>query len=609
VELTASAGGKEGKIKIPLPGFTVSYLAASATPTSIPADNKSTATIRATIFDNTGSSAFVPDGITVSFTTDGGTLEPVVAKTVNGVATTTLTSDKNPRLVTVTAQSGTSKDVAYVRFEEVGLSVNQVADIEITVSNAIIEADGTSSSQITARLLKFNGDPIETPTTVKFTTDIGEITQFVRSDTSGMAVARYTSGVVGTARIGVEVGNVTNYTNIIVVPGKPQSIQLDFNKTTVGVQGSGKNETLLIHANVKDNKNNPVADGVRVKFEIVGAHDNAVSLTPSGATQFVSSPVSTVNGTATVSFHSGTRAGAHRVKATVVDSLGTVITPAISSETTQFMVVSGPAFLDTSDMNDPFTNSHMTVSGWPRIIFAEALNTDVSRTTVSVIVADRYSNPVPEGTAVYFSSTGGVIDTKTGFTDSKGIATVTLYAGNPFPTVTNSSQIENPNASLGGPAKFTVPLLDYDGDGQKNNGIATITAYTQGIDQQGRQVTVWNHIPIVFTKWITTFTVEPAKTSLLNGQATDITITVHDVNKNPVVPGTELSISSELGALSTTKITTDDLGQIKYTFQLMNNLDPLNDTPGNTVVTVKLKNKNHELQVSTVPIYMSLSSN
>ncbi len=80
VELTAAAGGKEGKIKIPLPGFTVSYLAAAASPTSIPADNKSTATIRATIFDNTGSSAFVPDGITVSFTTDGGTLEPVVAK-------------------------------------------------------------------------------------------------------------------------------------------------------------------------------------------------------------------------------------------------------------------------------------------------------------------------------------------------------------------------------------------------------------------------------------------------------------------------------------------------------------------------------------------------
>jgi hypothetical protein len=225
---------------------------------------------------------------------------------------------------------------------------------------------------------------------------------------------------------------------------------------------------------------------LRVKFEIVGAHDTAVSLTPSGTTQYVSSPVATVNGTATVSFHSGTKAGAHRVKATVVDSLGTVIQPAISSETTQFMVVSGPAFLDTSDMNDPFSNSRMTVASSSRIIFAEALDTDVSKTTVSVIIADRYSNPVPEGTAVYFSSTGGVIDTKSGFTDSKGLARVTLYAGNPYPTVVNSSQIDNPNATIGGPAKFTLPLLDFDGDGQKNNGVATIAAYTQGLDQQGR---------------------------------------------------------------------------------------------------------------------------
>ncbi len=159
---------------------------------------------------------------------------------MNGVATTILTSDKNPRLVTVTAQSGTSKDVAYVRFEEVGLSVNQVADIALTVSNPIVEADGTSSSEITATLLKFNGDPIDTPTTVEFTTDVGEITQFVRSDTSGKAVAKFTSGVVGTARISAEVGNIANYTNIIVIPGKPQSIQLDFDKTAVGVQGSGR---------------------------------------------------------------------------------------------------------------------------------------------------------------------------------------------------------------------------------------------------------------------------------------------------------------------------------------------------------------------------------
>jgi hypothetical protein len=297
----------------------------------------------------------------------------------------------------------------------------------------------------------------------------------------------------------------------------------------------------------------------------------------------------------------------------MVDSLGAVITPIIASETTQFMVVSGPAFLDTSNPGDPFTNSRMTVVGWPRIIFAEALNTDESKTTISVQVCDRYNNPVPEGTAVYCTTTGGNIYTTTGFTNAQGIATVTLFAGNPFPTLLNSGSIENPNKSIGGPDSFIMsdylmPSFDFDGDGDLNNGVAIVTAQTQGVDQNGRQVTVWNYVPVVFTKWISVFTAEPATTNLLNGQSTIITITVHDTNKNPVIPGTEITITTDLGAISTSKITTDDLGSIKYYVTLTNNIDPINGTPGNTVVTVKLKNKNHELQVSTVPIYMSTST-
>ena len=152
---------------------------------------------------------------------------------------------------------------------------------------------------------------------------------------------------------------------------------------------------------------------------------------------------------------------------------------------------SGPAFLDTSNLNDPFTSSHVTVAGGPLNIFAGELGTDNSKSTIRVLINDRYNNPVPEGTAVYFTTTGGTIDTRTGFTDAQGMATVTLFAGNPFPTVANSASVENPNAALGGPASFTIPLFDYDGDGNQNNGIATITAFTQGVDQQGRQVTAW----------------------------------------------------------------------------------------------------------------------
>jgi hypothetical protein len=606
ITLTASAGGKKGEVLIPLPGFNVSYLAVSASPTTIPADGKSTSTITAQIFDVNGSSLYVPDGITVSFSTDGGTLDPVVAKTVGGVATSVLTSDKDAKLVSVTVQSGTIKDVAFLRFEEVGTSVNQVSEIQLSASKSTIEADGTSSSQIIATLRSFDGALIKKPTTVEFQTDIGEITQFILSDTTGTAVARFTSGVVGTARISASVGNVTNFTNVTIIPGKPQSIQLTFDNTTVGVQGSGRNETLMIKANVKDNKNNPVADGVRVKFELVGAHDDAVSLTPEGETKFVSSPVATVNGVSTVSFHSGTRAGAHRIKATVVDSTGAVILPLIASETTQFMVVSGPAFLDTSNLSDPFTNARITVAGGPLNIYAGELGTANSKSTISVLVSDRYNNPVPEGTAVYFTTSGGSIDTKTGFTNPQGMASVTLFAGNPLPTLLNSQLVANPNASLGGPANFMLPMFDFDGDGHENNGIATITAYTQGVDQNGRQVTVWNYVPIVFSEPVAIFTVIPVSTSLPNGTSTSIEVTISDYNGNPLMGGSTIAFTSALGSLSTPSITTTSPGRVTYHVSLTNDLNPLTATPANTVVTAKLTSPNGAFTQSSVPIFMDI---
>ncbi|MFA6471017.1 MAG: invasin domain 3-containing protein [Candidatus Latescibacterota bacterium] len=587
----------------------VAYLTASATPNSIVADGKSTCEIKAVVRDYTGT--FVPDGTLVSFAADNGALDSEVATTTNGFAIVHLTSGTTPTDVNVTVKSGSIEDKTKVVFEEAGVNINQVYDIVMSATNSTIEADGITATTITAQLRKYNGDPIDVPTSVVFSTDIGEVSKFVQSDATGRATAQFTSGLIGTATITATVGTIKGYINITVVPGKPQAIQLSFTPTTVGVQKSGRNETLLIKADVKDNKNNSVTDGNMIKFELVGAYDSGVSITPSGATKYMSIPVPTVNGFATVSFHSGTRAGAIRVKATVVDSSGVAINPVISSETTQFMVISGPAFLDTSNLNDPFTNSHITVAGAPRNIFAGELGTDNSKSTIRVLINDRYNNPVPEGTAVYFTTTGGTIDTRTGFTDAQGMATVTLFAGNPFPTVANSSSVENPNASLGGPARFTMPLYDYDGDGDQNDGIAIVTAYTQGVDQLDRQVTSWNYVPIVFSKQIdvnTGFSVLPATSTLLNGQSTDINIIVMDINGNPVAGGSAIEITSSLGSISTTKITTNSPGTTTYKVSLTNNLDPLKDIAQNTVITVKLTGPNGEYIKQSTPIFMSLAS-
>ncbi len=605
VTVTASSGQQSDTVDVDFRDV-VSYLTLSATPNSIVADGTSTCEIKATLKDSMGD--LVPDGTVASFTTTDGTLGTDVVKTVGGIARTTLTSSKAPGAVTVSVQVGTLRETATVTFEEIGSSVNQVAEIGLSVSDSVIEADGKTKSYITATLYRYNQgvkEVVDVPTTVVFESDVGDISRFVQSDATGKAVAQFTSGVVGTASISAKVGTVSSYTNVIMVPGAPQSIQLTFNPTTVGVKQSGRNETLKISAKVVDSKGNDVADGKLVRFELIGAFDDSVSVTPNdGVNHFRSVPVPTVNGVASVSFHSGTRAGTMRVKATVVDSTGAVAMPIIASEATQFQVLSGPAFLDTSNLNDPFRNSRMTLAGGPLNIFAGELNTTASKSTITVLIGDRYRNPVPEGTAVYFTTTGGIITSKTGFTNADGLASVTLYAGNPFPRWADSSVIANPNKSLGGPTTFTMPGYDFDGNGTMNDGVATVTAYTEGVDQLGRQVTVWNYVPIVFSKEVSTFQVTPESVNLLNGSSTVIHVKLHDSNGNPVVGGSTLDFSTTLGTLSASRITTNALGGTNYTVTLTNDIDPVNATPGNTVVTVKFKGANGEETRSTVPIYM-----
>ena len=51
---------------------------------------------------------------------------------------------------------------------------------------------------------------------------------------------------------------------------------------------------------------------------------------------------------------------------------------------------------------------------------------------ITVLLGDKYSNPVAPGTAVYFRSSAGVVQ-PTVFTNKDGFGTVTLYSGNPEP--------------------------------------------------------------------------------------------------------------------------------------------------------------------------------
>ncbi|MFC1541932.1 Ig-like domain-containing protein [Candidatus Latescibacterota bacterium] len=619
VILTASASGVEHEIKIPLPGFTAKYFSIDAVPKAIPADGKSYIDINVTLFDHSGSSENVPDGTMVAFSSEGGILNPSVARTVNGVATTRLVSDKNAMLVKVEAKSGDLESSITLKFEAVGSIINEVSAIELYLDDSELLADGIESTFIHAKLLRHDETIVTTPTTVTFETDIGEITSNVLSDsTTGIATAQFSSNVVGTATIKVAVGTVYDITNIFLVPGPPLAIDLEFDPNSVGIQGSGRNETLIVTAHVKDNKNNPVADNNYVQFELIGQLDNDSSLSPTSAlSNFISEPVPTVNGYAKVAYHAGFVSGTIRIEARIVDENGTEILPSVSSQTTEIQVFSGPPYLDTSDPFDPFTESRITIAGGPLNIYAGELNSENSKSTITALLGDKYNNPVPKGTSVYFTTTGGVVTTSSGYTDStnvnEGIATALLQAGNPFPTVSSGDLIiDNPNASLGGPAVFDLsdilyPAYDFDGDLNINDGIAIVTAATRGQNQDGDQVIAWNYIPVVFSLAVHEFTVTTDLSTINLGETATLTIRLYDINGNPVVGGSTLEFSSDVGSLSPAEIVTSSPGKTTYTVTLTNNKDPEFGTAGNAIVSIKLTSPNGNVSTISPAIFLDIN--
>jgi hypothetical protein len=276
------------------------------------------------------------------------------------------------------------------------------------------------------------------------------------------------------------------------------------------------------------------------------------------------------------------------------------------------MVFGGPAYLDMSNVNDPFTNSRMKLYTGPANIYASHIGTEYNRSTVTVTCADKYNNPVPPGTAVYFTTTGGYITNSTGYTDENGMATVTLYSGNPYPTLLNSSSIPNPNYGTrypGSPSTFSVPRYDFDGNGSDNNGIAVVTAQTEGMDHNGNNVTVWNYTQVIFSLPVYTFTVSANNYLLDIGEVAAITIRIQDSNGNPIVHDSEVSIATTKGSLSTTSVTTGDPGRTLYMTTLTNDLDPLHDTPGNAVITVRLQSHNgdHTIEIDN-PVYLTINA-
>jgi hypothetical protein len=541
---------------------TPTTLSLTATPTILFADNSSSSTLTANVTDQNGNP--VPNGTQVRFSIppQSGTLENL-RTTIGGVASNTLVSSTTPDTFFVAAwseQNPSVRDSVQIIYR-----VGDPAHVIMTANVDSLRADGIATDSITARVTDAVGHALPN-VEVQFTTTIGNITASRVTDAQGNARVPFSSSQTGTAIVTATAGVATGTYTLYLLPGNPNSIQLTFNPGSVGVRGSGRNETLLVTATVRDANNNPVIDGTQVYFNINNSPGGGDFLSSTGA-------IPTINGAATVAYNSGTVSGTARIRARC---------SSISAVSTEILIYAGPPYIE--NISDGCLSSHMAIGASPCNMFGM----DVVGESVQLVclVGDRYNNPVTPGTAVYFTTSGGVVTTATGYTDSAGFARVTLYSGNPLPTINRwLNTLTDPNLGT------TILCTDVP----DQNGMAKVVCKTAGVDATGDSVWVWSSTNVIFDYSqpilnIREVTVngDPNERTLHIGENALIRFSLYDANYWPMVQGTTVSFSASSGNVYPTEIELGCPGDTSYTVSFFNNLTT-NDDDAATPVLINVE--------------------
>ena len=219
----------------------------------------------------------------------------------------------------------------------------------------------------------------------------------------GQAQVRYIAGtddqivyIKATSGIAQEEGTV-----MLTPLGEISSIELSVDPTSIHVKGTGGNEICEITVIGYEGSGNTVTQGLEITFEIVEGPDGGESLEDAGYGPLIK--LTNSQGQAKVFLYSDTTSGTILIRASSGQAEPTAA---------KIMVCSGPPNV-ISLSADP-----LNIRGW---------DYDGVQSKVMAIVTDRFGNPVPDGTAVYFSTEEGMVSTRNSVTTG-GITTVTYYS-------------------------------------------------------------------------------------------------------------------------------------------------------------------------------------
>ncbi len=299
--------------------------------------------------------------------------------------------------------------------------------------------------------------------------------------------------------------------------GEPASIVLiSQSAKNIGVKESGSVETAQLVFEVQDSSGKPIdlAHSVEVNFRIGSG--------PGGG-EFVYPPKARTDGKGRVSVNvvSGTKSGVVQI---VAESF-------VGNRTIRSLPV---VIVIHGGLPD---SAHFSIA--PEKLNFPGYNIFGLTNRITAYVGDKYGNPVKPGTAVYFTTTGGIIEGSV-LTDDKGQGSVNLISAEPRPV----------HPTLG-------------------PGYAVITATTADENQKTIKAET-----IVLFSGIPQITVTPTNFDIPNLGSQVFNYTVSDQNGNPLAGGTTIKVLIDgkdiraLGDLDVTIPDTRDRSWTRFSFAI-----------------------------------------
>lgn len=286
---------------------------------------------------------------------------------------------------------------------------------------AVANLSAGGSTTVSASLQNSDGTPYTQSATITFTsvcyqnglatfTENGTATNTVTTTTGQANITYVASGCSGSDTITATttVGGVqlTAVGTVTVASASVGAIQfVSATPPTISLQGSGGPSTSTVVFKVTDSSGGPVPKA-KVSFSLNTAV-GGITLSPATAT-------SGNDGQAQTVVQAGTQHTTVRVTASVKTASGQII----STQSPGIVISTGTP-----------TENNFSLALTTRNV--EGFDVDGTTDTVTVRLADRFNNPVPDGTAVSFTTNGGQIQPSC--TTVGGSCSVTWTSANPRP--------------------------------------------------------------------------------------------------------------------------------------------------------------------------------